>query len=131
MELENISGHPRSFTAAYAKDIVVAKIEQGSPSIEADFHHYADMIYDWVMQDQLKPVTDAQLWKIEELLFHAGLDDEEKYKCRELMYGLTVGEASKLINELQESQIPLKDRFQSFTQKEIMRITRERAERDT
>lgn len=109
MEQLNYSGNPRVFAAAWAKDILVAQMRVYDDGEQDDwldepmkdyYNDWADHIYDWVMQDQFKPMSDAQLIKIETLLRLVKPDPERLKHIEAHLFKLNIKEASELIEEL-------------------------------
>jgi len=136
-DTENIQGHPRSFVAAYAKDLTSTWIESHSlvPSddeIMRRFEYFADFIYQWTMQDLQKDMTDSQYNKLLDLFETSKAKPELIERIKGKCKTYTIQQASQAIQLLMDGgELPLE--YQdgvTWAQKDIMRATAERAQRD-
>jgi len=130
---EDISGHPRSFCASYAKDIIVAQYGSRhgmATEIKEEYNSWADHIYNWVMQDSLKPMTDNQLIKIDSLLRMVKPEPDTQRHIDERKFKYNVQEASDLIEALIKDLPPTEYQNYMNTQGKVMEATKERSLRD-
>lgn len=103
----------RSICQSYAKDIVIAQIM--CPDILVDpevkgilslIDELTDGLHDHVIKDQLKPMSDAQLTKIDSLLRLVKPEPETLRHINERKFKYNVKEASELIAALQNDLSP-------------------------
>lgn len=135
--LDNIQGSARSFVASYAKDIIVANTECGfygdsgdeNTSI-ADYHFWADKIYDWVMQDVLGPMTDVQYQFIEDLLLAKKYQDEKVQAVKNNIRTFNIKQASEFIEQLLNDEELPPEYQEKYRQKDISKATSSRTNRE-
>ena len=137
MDIENIQGHPRSFIASYAKDIVYAntkagfydnKEDKGNPIVDYDF--WADHIYEWVMQDVLGPMTDVQYQFIEDLMVQKKYIDEKVQAVKNNIRNFNVKQASEFIEMLLNDEELPPEYQEKWRQMDIRKAVSSRTARD-
>lgn len=135
---DNIQGHSRSFVAAYAKDLVVARIQSGKLKDEGEilteFSFYADAIHKWVLQDLEKPMTDPQYTTILNIIqmdMGVRIPEEAVKRIMANVKTYTVGQASQVIEKLKEYQsFPPEYETNIASQGDAMKATKSRTARE-
>jgi len=102
MEIDNIQGNPKAFFAAYAKDLVVARITSGQMVDPMELWKY---YYDEMMAHCFSgPITDGQKQYIDSLISNTSLPDHIRKRIEALFFTFTQEEARKTIELLKENQ---------------------------